>query len=52
MFDRDLIIEYVNPVHHQTQDALLGFKVRIVERVGDTTTKLFHRRAQRGLLLL
>ena len=40
MFDRDLILDELDPLHHQAQDPLLGLKTRVVERNSNVTAKL------------
>lgn len=52
VFDRDLIFDELNSLHHQAKNLLLGFKTRIVERSADITTKLLDGRNQRSLALL
>jgi hypothetical protein len=52
MFDRDLIFDELDPFHHQTQNLLLRFKARVIERGADSTTKLLDSRRQCGLALL
>lgn len=52
MFDRDLILDKFNSLHHQPRNLLLRFKTRVIECCADITTKLFNRRRQRGLALL
>jgi hypothetical protein len=40
MFDRDLILDKLNSLHHQAKNLLLRFKARVIERCADITTKL------------
>jgi hypothetical protein len=47
MFDRNLIFDELNSLHHQAKKLLFGFKARIVERCADITTKLPDSRSQR-----
>ena len=52
MFNRDLILDKLNSLHHQAKNLLLRFKARIIERRADITAKLPDSRSQCGLALL
>jgi len=52
VFDRDLILDKLDSLHHQAQNFLLRFKARIFERGADITTKLLDRRCQGSLSML
>jgi hypothetical protein len=40
VFDRDLILDELDSLHHQAKNLLLRFKARVIERCADITTKL------------
>jgi hypothetical protein len=44
VLDRDLILDELDPFHHQAKNLLLRFKARVIERCANITTELLNSR--------